>query len=755
MAAMLALCVLQPAWAVEPFKIESIRAEGLERLEIGTVLSYLPVTAGDEFNDQSSRAAIRALYASGLFQDVQLSREGNVLVVGLKERPAISSFSIEGNEKIGGDQLKKSLKDIGLSEGEPYKRALLDQVQQELRRQYYANGYYDVEIESDVKEELGNRVSLKIKVTEGKVTKIKEINILGNKTFSKEVLLKEFKLEKSNWIPFQSTDRYSKQQLLGDIETLTSYYQDRGYLKFNVPSVQVALSPDKKDIYVTLNVEEGDLYRVHSHRYSGELILREDFLKQLVSTPDGAVFSRKEATESANRIEAALSDIGYAFAEVQPLPEVDEVKKEVTLNYAIQPGKRAYVRRILFVGHGSTNDETLRREMRQLEAAPFSKSSVERSRVRLARLAFIEEVEVDTKPAPGADDQVDITFTVKERAPGSVSFGVGFSGSSGFLISGSITHSNFLGTGNRVEASVENNQISRAFNISWTDPYFTQDGIGQTVAAFARRSTALTLGASGYTLNNYGGSLTYGIPLSEFTTLRAGLGFQENVITTFPNSTSNEVLGFVVANGTRQTSLEVRSGIARDTRNRSLFADRGSLHQVNLDINTPGSDLTYYNLSYRFQQYVPLYRKFYTELNVSLGLVNPYADGDVPPYENYFAGGVRTVRGFKEGSLGPRDTPFNNSFGGRLRTTAQTELIIPTPLESDGKSTRVSLFFDFGNAYAKPENFEFSELRSSYGVSFTWLTPFLGILNLNYAFPLNLKAGDRTDRFQINFGAGF
>ncbi len=752
---MLSLCLLQAAWAIEPFKIESIRAEGLERLELGTVLSYLPVTAGDEFSDLTSRASIRALYASGLFQDVQLAREGNVLVVKLRERPAISSFSIEGNEKIGGDQLKKSLKDIGLAEGEPYKRALLDQVQQELRRQYYANGYYDVEIEPDVKDEPGNRVSLKIKVTEGKVTKIKEINVLGNKTFSKETLLKEFKLEKTGWLPFQSSDRYSKQQLLGDIETLTSYYQDRGYLKFNVPSVQVALSPDKKDIYVTLNVEEGEVYKVKDHRYSGELILREDFLKLLVSTPAGAVFSRKEATESANRIEAALSDIGYAFAEVQPLPEIDEALKVVTINYAIQPGKRAYVRRIQFVGHGSTNDETLRREMRQLEAAPFSKSAVERSRVRLARLPFIEEVEVDTKPAPGADDQVDLTFTVKERPPGSVQFGVGFSGASGFLISGSVTNTNFLGTGNRVEASVENNQISRAFSLSWTDPYFTQDGIGQTVAAFARRSTALTLGASGYTINNFGGSLTYGIPLSEFSTLRVGLGFQENVITTFATSTSNEVLKFAVDNGTRQSSYELRTGFSRDTRNRSLFADRGSLHQINLDVNVPGSDLTYYNLSYRYQQYVPLFWRMFAEVNASLGLVNPYGNSDVPPYENYFAGGVRTVRGYKEGTLGPRDTPFNNPFGGRLRTTTQSELIIPTPLESDGKSTRVSLFFDVGNAYDKPENFSFSELRSSYGVSFTWLTPFLGILNLNYAFPLNLKNGDRADRFQINFGAGF
>lgn len=752
----LAACLLPAAWALEPFKITEIRAEGLQRLEIGTVLSYLPLSVGDELNDQTSQQAIRALYNSNLFQDVQLLRDGTTLIVKVQERPAISSFTIEGNEKIGGDELKKSLKDLGLADGELFKRALLDQVEQELRRQYYSNGFYDVDIDTKVTEEPNNRVTLKIKVTEGKVSRIKDINILGATKFPKKDLLAEFKLERTDWIPFQRSDRYSKQTLVGDLESLTSYYQNRGYLKFNVTSVQVALSPDKADIYITINVEEGPQYKVSGHRFSGDTVLTEDFLNQLVTTTDGATFSRKEATESANRIEASLSDIGFAFAQVTPLPEVDEDKREVKLNYYVQPGKRAYVRRITFTGHGSTHDETLRREMRQLEASPFSKSAVERSRTRLARLPFIEEAEVDTQPVPGTDDQVDVNFKIKERAPGSVQFGVGYSGAQGFLITGSVTHTNFFGTGNRVEISVDNNSVARQVNLSWTDPYFTADGISQTANAYYRKSSSLIRYASGFNSNVVGAGLTYLIPLSEYSSLRTGVGISDTAIETFPGTTSDQVLDFVVNNGAHFGVYELRTGIARDTRNRTFFADRGSLHQLNFDITGPGSDLTYYTASYRLQQYVPMFYGFFVEENGSVGYTDGYGNrGSVPPYQNFFAGGPRTVRGWRDGSLGPRDTPFNNPFGGRFRVTSQTNLVLPLPFETNNKSTRAAFFYDIGQVFAEPGDFEYRSLRQSAGVSFAWFTPFLGLLEVSYAFPLNSKVGDDTERFQITFGPGF
>jgi len=756
LAACASLLFIPASWALEPFTVREIRAEGLQRLDEGTILTYLPLTTGDELNDITSRQAIRALYASGLFQDVQLLRDGNALVIRVEERPQIVKFEIEGNEKIGGDELKKSLADLGLANGETYKRALLDQVEQELRRQYYANGYYDVGIDTTVTDLANNRVDIKIKVTEGKVTKIKDINILGATAFPVKELKEQLQLKPTNWVPFQKSDRYSKQSLGGDLETLQSYYQDRGYLKFNVASVQVALSPEKKDIFITVNVEEGDKYSLKDRRFSGETILNEEFLFRLLSTKPGDTFSRKEATESANRIEAALSDVGYAFAKVTPLPEVDEEKKQVSLNYVIEPGKRAYVRRINFTGHGDTNDETLRREMRQLEASPFSKSAVERSRVRLTRLPFIEEAEVDTKPVPGSDDLVDVSFKIKERAPGSVQFGVGYSGAQGFLVNASLTHTNFLGTGNRVELSIDNSQYSRQLNFSWTNPYFTEDGISQTISTYYRKAESVIRYSSGFNSNTIGADLTYGIPLSEFVALRVGGGVTQTAIETFPAYSADEVLRFVRENGSSFTDFTLRTGITRDTRNRTFFASRGMLNRLNLDVTVPGSGIEFYNLFYQHQQYIPLFYKFFIEFDGTVGYVDTYGDSStVPPYENYFAGGPRTVRGYKDGTLGPRDTPFNNPYGGKLRTTAQTELIIPTPLDSDGKSSRVSLFYDVGNIFAEPGQFEVNELRQSLGLSVSYFTPFLGLLQLSYSFPLNAKPQDEVDRFQITFGSGF
>lgn len=744
------------AQAFAPFTVSEVRVEGLQRLEIGTVLTYLPMSAGDTLNTSAARQAIQSLYKSGLFQDVQLERDGDALVIKVVERPAISSFEIDGNDKIGGEELDQSMKDLGLAEGELFRRDLLDQVEQELRRQYYSNGYYDVAIDTQVTEQPNNRVRLSIKVKEGKVTKIKDINLIGNTVFDDDDLLDVFELRATNWMPFQRSDKYSKQKLVGDLENLQSYYQDRGYLKFAIDSVQVALTPEKDAIYVTVNVEEGEVYTVSGVRYSGDTILNETFLAAMTETHAGETFSRKKATETADRIEAALSDVGYAFASVTPVPEIDEEGRKVNINYFVEPGMRTYVRRISFVGNTGTNDETLRREMRQLEAAPFSKSAVERSRVRLERLPFMESAEVDTRPVPGSEDLVDIVFKVKERPPGSVQFGVGYSVAQGFLITGQVTHTNFLGTGNRIDLSVNNNAISRSINLSWTDPYFTPDAISQSVSVFYRESSSVIVFSSGFNSNILGANLTYGIPLSEYVALRAGVGVEDVALQTFPGTSSDEILQFVVDNGTRFSTLQARTGISYDTRNRTFFATRGTLHGLSLDVSVPGSDLEYMNLVYRGQGYIPLPGRFNIEINANIGYVDAFGGSDVPPYEHYFGGGPRTVRGYREGSLGPLDTPFGNPFGGKLRTTAQTELIIPLPIESDGKSTRMSLFFDIGNVFAEPGDFAFGELRQSSGLAFAWFTPFLGLLEMSYAFPLNAEQGvDREDRFQINFGTGF
>jgi len=747
------------AWAFEPFTIGDIRAEGLQRLEIGTVLTYLPLSVGDELNETTSRNALRALYASGLFDDAALERDGTTLVIRVTERPAIAEFKIDGNDKVGGDDIEKSLADAGLAAGELFKRDLLSEVQQELERQYFANGYYDVQIDTKVEDLPNNRVKLNIDVVEGKVTRIEQINIVGNKAFSERELLDAFELSRS--IPlklFQSSDKYSKQQLSGDLETLTSYYQDRGYLKMGVTSVQVQLTPDKKDIFLTINVDEGDIYTVSGTRFSGETILPVATLERFLSIHAGDTFSRKEATETADRIEAALSDIGYAFAEVTPAPEVDEDGKTVSINFFVDPGKRTYVRRINFTGNSATNDDTLRREMRQLEAAPFSKALVERSRVRLERLAFMESVEVETTPVAGSDDLVDVSFTVKERPPGAIQFGVGYSGYSGFLVNASITHTNWLGTGNRVSIDANTSSYQRAVALSWTNPYFTSDGISQTAAITFRDSDRVIRYSSGFSTNTLGASLTYGIPLSEYASLRLGGGVDQTSVTTFPSSSSDEILQFVVDNGTKFTTFQARTGIVRDTRNRTFFATRGTLNQLFLDFAVPGSDLEYYTASYRGQLYVPLAWKFFLEVNPRVALVDSYGSGkgsDVPPWENQFAGGTNSVRGYRDGSLGPRDTPWDNPYGGHFSTTMQTELVIPLPFETDQKSTRLSAFFDIGQVFADAGDWQYDDLRQSAGLALQWYTPFLGLLELSYAWPLNDVPADEPERFQITFGTGF
>ncbi|MEN8719072.1 MAG: outer membrane protein assembly factor BamA, partial [Oceanococcaceae bacterium] len=739
------------------FRIEGIRAEGLVRMEEATVYSYLPLAPGDELNAATSRQAIRALYRTGLFDNVVLRRDGNVLIVEVSERPLIASFEIEGNDKVSGDEFDEALRQSGLVEGEVFRELLLDQVEQEIRNQYFANGYYSVLVETTVTEEPNNRVRLKIDVTEGRQARIRDINIVGNTSFDDETLLDTFELEASSAYKFfQSSDKYSKQALLGDLESLNSWYKDRGFLRMDIDSVQVALAPDRQSIYVTINVDEGEVYRVRELKFAGELVVEEPTLRALAPISPDSVFSLKVATDAAERMTAAYANIGYAFAEVNPVPEpIDGSDDEIVLTFLVDPGPRNYVRRINFSGHLRTNDETLRREMRQFEGAVFSQALVERSRTRLARLPFIQDVQVTTDPVPGSDDLVDINFTVEERAPGSVQFGVGFSGSQGFLVNGSLTHTNFLGTGNRLALQLENNQISDTVSVSWTDPYVTPDGISRTLAASYRKSEGVIRFSSGFDSNTLGLSLTYGIPISEFSSLRAGLGIDEVALNTFAGSTADEVLEFVARNGSRFTTYELRTGFTRDTRNRTFFASRGALHRLNLDVIVPGSDIEYFKAFYTWQQYAPLFAGVFAELNTSIGMVEGYGDTEVvPPYENFFVGGTGSVRGFRAGTLGPRDSN-GFSFGGTLRTSLQANLIIPTPLESDGKTTRFALFYDTGQVFARPRDFDGSELRSAAGVAFEWFTPFLGLLELSYAFPLESEEGDREDRFQINFGTGF
>lgn len=763
-----ALCLFfaVAAWGVDTFRVQNIEVEGLQRLEEGTVLTYLPLSVGDILDAERSQQAIRALYDTELFEDVTLAREGDTLVVRVTERPEIASFSIEGNEQIGGDELRESLAKEGLAEGELYKRALLDQLELELRRQYYANGYYGVQIDTEVTDLGGNRVDIAIQVEEGKVATIKDINIVGNESFSDEALLDIFELEASkplyrDPVFWRNKDRYSREKMLGDLETLNSFYQDRGYLRFNVTSIQVSLSPDKRNIYLTINVEEGEPYTISEYHFAGELIVPEGNLRRLVSVREGEVFSRKEVEATGDRISSGLADFGYAFAEVDPLTRLDDEEKTVELTFFVEPGKRAYVRRINFSGNDKTNDITLRREMRQFEGASFSRSSVERSRTRLARLPFLEGVEVETVPVPGSEDLVDVEYAVTERPAGTLQFGVGYSDAQGFLINGSVTHSNFRGTGNHIAVRAEANEYARTLSSSWTDPYATDEGISRTISGYYRDIDQLVSSASGFSLNSLGGSWTYGLPLTEYVTLRAGLGVSQNEITGNPFFLSRELNEFINRNGREFFTYEFRTGLSRDTRNRTFFATRGALTELTFDLKLPGSDFEYYVANFRHERYFRvgdwigfLSDQIVLESQLRLADAALYGSGfDVPPYDNFFAGGARSVRGFDDGSLGPRDS-FNNPFGGQFLSTLQNELIIPTFTESDNRSTRLVLFYDIGNVFAGADRFSTADLRSSAGAAFYWFTPFFGLLRISYAAYIDSKPGDEVDAFQFSFGVG-
>ncbi|WP_353214176.1 outer membrane protein assembly factor BamA [Salinisphaera hydrothermalis] len=763
------------AWAQSyDFQIDNIKVEGVERLEPGTVLTYLPVSVGDQMTEARAQQSIRALYDSGLFQNVGLDRQGNTLIVNVSERPEIASFKLEGNKAIGGKKLKEALKKQGLAQGELYKRSLLDSLQQELRRQYYANGYYSVKIDTNVKHLGNNRVAIDIKIKEGPIASIKDINIIGNHEFTDDQLKSVFKLKSHK--PFydhpltfwKHPDRYSREKLVGDLESLNSFYQNRGYIRFNVSSVQVSLSPDKKNVFITINVDEGPQYKIKNYKFAGDMIVPEATLQRLVKVKDGEIFSRKKVQESTDAITSGMADFGYAFASVDPLTKIDDDKKTVDLTFFVNPGKRTYVNQIVFEGNEKTNDQTLRREMRQFEGAPYSRRAVQRSRTRLARLPFMQDVKVNTKKVPGSDDLVNVDYDVTERAAGQINAGIGYSDSEGFLINGGVKHTNFRGTGDTIQVNASTNQYTKTVSGSFTNPYFTPEGVSRTISAFYRKTNQLYSSSSSYDIDSFGAAMTFNFPITEYSTLRAGLGLEQDTIQSVYNSNgtlgvSQQVAKFVRENGRTANTYELRTGFDRDTRNRTYFATRGSDTQLLFNIKGPGSDLEYYKASLEHQRYfrvgswIPkLSDKVVLQVDGKVGQTGVWGKGtDVPPYDNFFAGGAQSVRGFRSGGLGPQDS-FGNAYGGKFLTTLQTDLVIPTFLKSDNKTTRLSLFYDMGNAYRNASDFSFSRMGHSAGVAFDWFTPFFGLLRVSYApYVSKAERQDSTNRFQFSFGANF
>ncbi|WP_425338382.1 outer membrane protein assembly factor BamA [Thiorhodococcus minor] len=760
MLAVLLVFVQLPAFA-QVFQVSDIRVEGLQRIAPGTVFNYLPVQIGDTVGEDVTGGIIRSLYRTGFFDDVRVERDGSVLVIWVRERPAIAEIKITGNKDIDTEALTAALADIGLKEGRVFNRSVLDRIEQELERQYFARGKYGVLIQSTVSPLERNRVAVNIEITEGLTARIKQINIIGNDAFSQKELLKQFELGPTRWSSFYSkNDQYSKQKLAGDLESLRSFYLDRGYIKFDIKSTQVSISADKKEIYVTVSIEEGEPFRVSDIKLAGDPSVPAEKLFPLIQLRRGEYFSRKATTESAERISSLLGDEGYAFANVNTVPEIDEAAKEVTVTFFVDAGKRVYVRRVNMKGNTRTRDEVLRREMRQLETAWFSADLVRKSRERLQRLGYFEDVTIETPAVPGSADQVDVDVTVKEKPAGNLAAGIGFSQSQGILLNASVTQKNFLGTGKRVSLAFNTSTATRLYQLGYNNPYYTVDGISRGFDLSYRETDFDELIGADYSTDVGLAGMTFGLPITD--TSRAGLGFRYQY-TDFTAGESGIAQQFVEDNGNTFHDLLISASYTSDTRDTAIFPTSGGLRVARAEIAVPGSDLQYYRVGFEEQRFIPLTSRFVFAMTADVGYGDGYGDIDyLPFFENYYAGGPRSVRGWVANSLGPREIDTDDPVGGNLKLVGSLELFAPAPVGGEFEKTlRLGAFFDFGNVWSTydsdllaPTGFDIGDLRYSTGLSVTWLSP-VGALSLSLAFPLNEQDGDDAQVFQFGFGQTF
>lgn len=738
----------------EEFVIKDIRVEGLQRISAGTVFNYLPVKVGDTVAGQQVKDIIRELFKTRFFKDVRVEREGNVLVVVVTERPTITSIQFIGNKELKGDQLSQALKQVGFAEGRVFDRALLEKVELELQRQYFSRGKYGVKIDTTVTPLALNRVGIKVDIKEGAVAKIGGINIVGNHAFSEEELLSAFQLSTSNWLSFFThDDQYSRQKLAADLEALRSYYLDRGYVNLNIDSTQVSITPDKKRVFITVDVTEGDRYQIGEVKLAGELVLPREKLFNALTVISGEVFSRKAVAESTTHITDLLGNKGYAFANVNAVPEVDEEEKKVNLTFFVDPGKRAYVRRINISGNTKTRDEVIRREIRQQEGGWVATELIDRSRLRIQRLGYFEDVNVETVPVPGTTDQVDVNFSIVERPSGSLSAGLGFSQSQGFIFNTSITQRNFLGSGKHVSFNFNNSRINTIYSFGYTNPYYTIDGISRGFNIFYRETNPFNANIARYSTDAFGGDINFGIPITENDSLRFGLGYQNSSIS-LTNSSPQTFKDFVASEGDSFDAFSLNIGWSRDRRDNALFPTEGTHQRVFGEVAMPIGSLQFFKVGYRHRWYYPLPKSFILMLNGDVAYGEAYGStSKFPFFENFFAGGIRTVRGFKDNTLGPKDIN-NRALGGNLKVVGNVELFFPIPFVEELKSVRLSTFIDAGNVYGIDQDITIEDLRYSAGLSAVWLSPF-GTMQFSLAKALNAQSNDRPQVFQFSLGATF
>ncbi|HET6603899.1 MAG TPA: outer membrane protein assembly factor BamA [Xanthomonadaceae bacterium] len=791
-AILVALALARPvaAQSGEDFVVSDIRVEGLQRISAGTVFTYLPVERGDMLTRERAGEAIRALFDTGFFSDVSLKRQGDILVVEVEERPAINTITITGNKDIKEEELMAGLKDIGLSEGETFNRLQLDRITQELTRQYNNRGKYNVKVTPNITELDRNRIDVAIVIAEGKAAKIRHINIVGNEAYPDEDIVKNWESGTTNWLSWYTRgDQYSREKLSGDLEKLASYYLDRGYVDFNVESTQVSIAPDRRDMYLTANVREGDVYTFGEVTVTGDTVIPAEQIQQLVVPREGATFSRRQLEATSDAMVAVLSNIGYAFAEVTPIPEIDRENLTVDINFFVEPGQRVNVRRIVFKGNTRTADEVLRREMRQFEGAWYSQAALDRSKIRMQRLGYFESVDIETPRVAGTEDQVDVEIAVKERTSGSFVFGLGYSQLSGLITSLSVTENNFFGTGNRIGMTLQNNRFVRRFDLSYFDPYFTDSGISVGYNLVYRELDQRERNIANYTTDNGAIQAVFGLPLTETDSVAVSVGIDSNEIRPFVG-TPTPIIDYIDAVNNRTFhAWRTEISFARDSRNAFYNPTRGTFQRIAAEVALPGSTVEYYKLFYEIARYWPISRNFILLTSAQLGYGDSYGDEFVrdipildgegepvlddmgnptfrtvradglPFFENFYAGGVRSVRGFEDNTLGPSflfpgetNPDFAQPLGGALKTVGSVELIYPNLFESD--AFRIANFIDVGNVFADLDAFDAGDLRASIGISLQWQAP-IGPIEISFAQPIVKEDEDRIEKIQFTFGTQF
>jgi outer membrane protein insertion porin family len=749
-AILIALAYAPTAQSFEPFQVQDIRVEGIQRTDAGTVFSYLPVRVGETLTPERATAAVKQLFATGFFKDVQLENDGGVLVVSLQERAAIASIDVNGSKEFDKKKLLQIFRDVGMQEGRIFDQSVLERAKQDLKNQYISRGKYAVDVQATVNPLERNRVAVNFEIREGKVAKIRSINIVGNRSFKEKELIDLFALGTPSTMSWYTrNDQYSKQKLSADLETLRSFYLNQGFLEFNIESTQVALSPSKRDVFITVNVSEGEKYTVTDVRFAGDLLVPEEDLRSRLRIRKGDLFSRERLTESTKLMTDRLANEGYAFAQVNPVPEIDRVKREVAFTLYVDPGRRVYVRRINIAGNTTTRDEVIRREFRQMEGGWYSQEKINRSKVRVDRLGYFSEANVETPPVAGTPDQVDVNMTVKERPTGSISFGAGVSSAEKLILSASISQQNAFGTGNALSLSLQNGRINRIISLSYTNPYWTDDGVSRGFDLYSRRFNPTILRAATYTTNTDGLGIRFGIPVSELDTINLGLAVESNKIETFSNS-PQRFLDFVNRYGSQNVGIIGTLGYSRDGRDSTITPSSGAYQRLNGEVALPGADLHFYRVTYLAQKFYPITKYSTLQIGGTLGYAAGYGDNPLPFYKNFYAGGVNSVRGFSTFAIGPKDE-FGYAVGGSHQILGNIEYYFPFPGADKDRSLRLSTFVDAGMV---DNSLDFKALRYSAGLSLNWFSP-VGPLKFSFGFPLKKEPTDRLQRIQFTLGTLF